>query len=270
MPKYARIFTRGLANRWNGGTLPEDASNTNDSMKLRYEEWKFRAENMSLYRVTKHVGGAQPLALAALLLLVTWLAGCGTTVYKQGDRAADSAQSAALGFQTESQALAGTMATLSDLVDKPAPDLKPQYQSFSAALDGLVAALKRGEVAHNHLVRSNAAFLATWDKQLTTMTNADIRSRSEARRADVSNQFDAAHKRCLEAQDALRSLIGYLQDLRKALSMDLTRGGIDAAKPLVRNANTTADKVQADLAQAGTDLKALSVQMSSGRGQVTQ
>jgi hypothetical protein len=207
---------------------------------------------------------------AALGLAGCWLVGCSTTVYKQGDRAADSAQAAAMAVQTESQTLAGTMATLNDLVDKPAADLKPQFQNFSAALDGLIAALERGEVARNHLVRSNAAFFAAWDKQLTTITNTDVRSSSEARKADVSKQFDAANNRSIQAQDALRSLIGYLQDIRRALSTDLTRNGIEAVKRLVSNANTTANTVQADLAQAGTDLKALSTQMSSGRGPTAQ
>ena len=213
-------------------------------------------------------GGAWPrvLAAAAIALAGFWLAGCSTHVYKRGDRAAAAAQEAATQVETESQALAGTMATLNDLVDKPGPDLRPQFESFNAALDSLGAALKRGEVTRNHLVRSNTTFLAAWDKQLTTITNAEVRSRSEARKTEVSNQFDAAHKRCLQAQDALRSLIGYLQDIRKALSTDLTPGGLKTAKGLVGNANTTASKVQADLGQASADLKALSVGMSSARG----
>ena len=208
----------------------------------------------------------QALVAVGLALTVCYMAGCSTTVYKPGDRSADSAQAAAVAVQTESQSLTGTMSTLNDLVDKPGADLKPQFQSFSAALDSLVAALKRGETARDHLVRSCAAFFASWDKQLTTITNTDIRSRSEARKADVSKQSDAADNRCVEAQDALRSLISYLQDIRRALSTDLTRNGVQAVKNLVSKANTTADKAQAALAQADTNLKASSTQMSSGRG----
>jgi hypothetical protein len=206
------------------------------------------------------------LVIAAIALAGAWLAGCSTTVYKRGDRTADAAQAAAIQVQTESQALAGTLATLNNLVEKPGPDLKPPFQSFSAALDDLAAALKRGDVARNHLVRSNAVFLAAWDKQLTSITNTEVRSRSEARKTEVSNQFEATNSRYVQAQDALRSLIGFLEDIRKALSTDLTPGGTEAVKGLVGDANTTTTKVQAHLAQAMADLKALSTAMSSTGG----
>jgi len=64
----------------------------------------------------------------------------------------------------------------------------------------------------------------------------------------------------------LWSLVDYLQDIRKALSADLTVGGVDAMKPLVSNANTNANSVQTALAQAKTDLNSLSTQMSSAGG----
>jgi hypothetical protein len=204
--------------------------------------------------------------LAALVLAGAWLVGCSTTVYKQGDRAADSAQAAARQAQTQSQALAGTLATLSNLVDKPFPELRLPYQSFSTALDGLVAALKQGGVRGDQLVRSNSLFLASWSKDLTTITNADVRSVSEARRTEVSKQIDAATASYKQAQDALRSLVDYLQDIRRALSTDLTQNGVDVAKPLVSKAGTTASKVQDALTQADTDLTTLSAQMSSARG----
>ena len=138
---------------------------------------------MNTSKETRSGVAVQVLMAAALALAGVWLAGCKTTVYKQGDRAADSAQAAAMAAQTESQSLTGTMSTLNNLVDKPGADLKPQFQNFNAALDSLVAA-RQSEVraARDHLVRNNAAFLTDWDKQLTTITNADVRSRSEARR----------------------------------------------------------------------------------------
>ena len=225
---------------------------------------------MTTHKQTRITAGAEALVIAASVLVGVWLTGCSTTVYKQGDRTAGSAQVAAMDVQSESQALAGTMATLNDLVEKPSPDLKPQFQHFSTALDGLAAALKRADVARNHLVRSNATFVAAWEKQLTTITNSDVRSRSEARKTDVSNQFDAVNKGYAQAQDALRSLTGYLQDIRKALSTDLTPSGVEAVKRLVSDANTTASKVQSDLAQASTDLNAFSAQMSSGKASATR
>ncbi len=223
-------------------------------------------KNIDTQKQIRSGASAQVLVAAVIALAGAWLVGCSTTVYRQGDRTADAAWAAAMQVQTESQALAGAQATLNNLVDKPAADLKPQFLSFSSSVDVLVAAAKQTELSGSHLVRSNAAFIAAWDKQLTTITNAEVRSRSEARKTEVANQFDAAHKRYLQAQEALRPLMGYLQDVRKALSTDLTPGGLEAVKELVGNFNTTTSKLQADLAQAVADLKALSAAMSSTRG----
>ena len=222
--------------------------------------------NMKTQNPIRSVVRVQTVAVLAIALAGAWLAGCSTTVYKQGDRAADAAWMTAMQVQTESQALAGAQATLNNLVEKPAADLKPQFLSFSAALDTLVAAAKKAEVSGDRLVRSNAAFMAAWEKQLTTITNAEVRSRSEARKTEVSGRFDVAHKQYLQAQGTLRPLIGYLQDLRKTLSTDLTPGGLEAVKGLAANANTTVSKAQADLVQAIAELKALSASTSSARG----
>jgi hypothetical protein len=206
------------------------------------------------------------LLAAAVAVAGVWLAGCRTTVYRQGDRAAGSAQMAALEVQTQGQNLGAIMTTLSNLVYQPAADLKPQFQAFSSALDRLVAATQHGGMTGTHLVRSNAAFFAAWTKQLTTITNADVRSRSEARKKEVNDQFNAAHKQYAQAQGALCSLVDYLQDVRKALSMDLTANGLEAAKPLVSTASTDAGQVQTALAQARTELTALGTAMSSVSG----
>jgi hypothetical protein len=224
-----------------------------------------KTQKTSRIRIWKQV-----LSVAALAVGAMWLAGCSTPVYQRGDRAADSAQVAAAQVQTEMQALAGTLTTLTNLVEKPAADLRPGFQAFSASLDGLIAAAQRGEVRAKQLARSNDVFFAAWDKQLTTISNVDIRTRSAARRNQVSTQFRTINDRYGEAREQLSSMISYLEDIRRALSTDLTLNGIEAVKPLVVDAGTTARKVQSDLAQANDDLAALSVQMSSSHAVIAQ
>ncbi len=99
------------------------------------------------------------------------------------------------------------------------------------------------------------------------MNDPEIRKRSLERRAEVSSQFDAASRRHDEARNAMQLLVGYLQDIRKALSTDLTRQGLTAVQPSVNNANESARKVQAALAQSATELDTLSARVSSFRVQ---
>ena len=81
-----------------------------------------------------------PLALAILVL-----AGCSSTGYKKSDAAATASQSAAAEVQAEARTLELTMAALNDLLNKPNPDLKPQFYRFSQSVDELVQGSQRSD-----------------------------------------------------------------------------------------------------------------------------
>ena len=204
--------------------------------------------------------------LAALAGAAIGITACSTAVYQRGDRAAGSTETTASHVQVERQALTSAMTTLSNLVEKPAPDLRPGFDAFSSALDTLIAAAKTSEAKARQMAHSNDVFFTEWDKQLTSITNLDIRRRSATRRNESSTQFRAVNERYLQAQDQLRSLISYLEDLRRALRNDLTRSGLASARPLVANASAVADSVQGDLGQARSDLSSLRAEMSSVPG----
>ena len=61
----------------------------------------------------------------------------------------------------------------------------------------------------------------------------------------------------------MESLISYLQDIRTALSTDLTAGDIQSEKPLTDNAQENARKVQSALDRRSDELTASGARMSS-------
>jgi hypothetical protein len=158
------------------------------------------------------------------------------------------------------------MASLNDLVKKPGPDLRPQFKSFTEALDQLLAAAERGPGTAIRMVHSNAAYIAAWDKELASITNATLRSLSQARKAEVTDQFNAANRDYADAQRALWSLVYHVSDFHKALSLDLTPSGMQAITALLSDVTAEAGKVQAALAQVNRELTAFSTAMSSARG----
>jgi len=211
--------------------------------------------------------GLRFLAAGGLLLMVAWLTGCRTAGYKKADAAALNSQVAAASVRTESQDLEVTIGALNDLVNQPALDAKPQFLRFDQALNRLVAADRRAESEVDRIWRRRAGYLAAWDKEIPTIQDPATRSLSETRKAEVSTQFDAASRRYDEARNNLQPLITFLQDIRKALSTDLTRDGLMAIKPSVSRANDRARQVQAALEQSATDLDTLSSRTASFRVQ---
>ena len=63
-------------------------------------------------------------------------------------------------------------------------------------------------------------------------------------------------------QTSLSPLISYLNDIRKALSTDLTVSGVQATSGLVQTAGQRANSAKQDLAQTAGDLNSLGGAMS--------
>jgi chromosome segregation ATPase len=197
------------------------------------------------------------------MALVCALVGCASTGYDRGDAAAQSLQNTASGIQAESLALDTTLAALKDLVNHPAADLKVQFHVYEAAMDQLVAAADRAQSAGRVMRSKNEAYLQAWDKQLAEMNYEHIRKSSEARRTEVSSQFESVDKRYEELHSAIEPLVAYLRDVQKALSADLTREGLDAVKPIVAKADENAARVQTALGKLATDLSVSGTRLSS-------
>ena len=199
----------------------------------------------------------------AFSIVTLCLAGCASTPYHKGDAAAVSLQDGASEVQGQSRALEVTMGSLDDLVNKPEPDLKPQFKRFSKALDNLTAYAKRNEHSQARVRDKSAAYLESWNQELATMNYEAVRSRSQERKAEVTTYFDSVNRRYHDAQDAMGPLLSYLYDVRRALAADLTPTGLESIKPIVSKARENADKVQLALGRLTPELASSSAKMSS-------
>jgi len=195
-------------------------------------------------------------------LAVVILSGCQSTGYVKSDAAAWHLESTANTLNAEGASLDGSLAALNDLTTNPSGDLRVQFGRFSDAVDKLSSLSSRASGNFESLRKRGAAYFETWNKELLKMNDDQIRQASADRKAQVSSQFESAMGRYRDSQSALTPLIRYLQDIRKALSTDLTIAGVHAANVPVQNANQTAAGVKQNLAQAAGDLNSLGGAMS--------
>jgi hypothetical protein len=208
--------------------------------------------------ITKHL--ARVLAIAAA---VCFAVSCASKGYQKGDIAAASMQKASTEVQAEQRALDGTVAALGELVNAPAGDLSIPFKRYSNALDHLIAAAHRTETTGKTMESKNAAYVEAWDRQLKSIDYQHVRELSEARRTEVTNRVDAINRRYQESQAVVQPLIAYFEDIRKALSTDLTPAGLQSMKEVVQNANNNVAKVQTALDGLSTELTDSSAKMSS-------
>jgi hypothetical protein len=200
------------------------------------------------------------ISVCTVITLVT--CGCAST-YRQGDAASASLHKAAMEIRAESGAIDVTLASLDNLVNNPGPDLKPQFARYSHSLDGLVAASKRAETSAEAAKQKSADFFESWDKRTADIKFEAVRDQSVSRKTQVSTEFNTVNERYRENQAVIEPLISYLQDIRTALSTDLTTGGVQSVKTLADNAAQNAQKVQTALARLSDELSESGARMSS-------
>jgi hypothetical protein len=208
---------------------------------------------------------SQIIPALVVLLVFVCAGGCHSKGYKKGDVAARSLQTAADEVQAESRSIDATMEALNDLVHKPAADLKPQFAHFSKALDRLKRTAAQTERTRERMEVKNAEYFDAWDRQTAEISFGVVREQSESRKAAVTNQFHTVNTRYLEAQDVVRPLISYFEDIRKALSIDLTPEGLESIQSIADNAERNARKVQTALSRLTEELAASSTELSTVR-----
>jgi hypothetical protein len=199
----------------------------------------------------------------ALTVVAGLLCSCASNGYQKGDVAAASMQKAATEVQAEQRALDGTVAALGELMNAPEGDLSIPFKSYSSSLDRLITAARRTEATGKTMELKSAAYVEEWDRQLQSIDYQHIRDLSEARRTEVTNRVEVINRRYKESQEVVQPLISYFEDIRKALSTDLTPVGLQSLKEVVRNANTNVVKVQGALDALSTELTDSSAKMSS-------
>jgi len=191
------------------------------------------------------------------------VSGCASHGYEKGDIAAASMQKAAAEVQAEQRALDATVSALGELVNTQGGDLGLLFRRYSDSLDHLVAAAHRTETTGKKMEVKNADYVDAWDRQLQSIDYQHIRDLSEARRAEVTNRMETVSRRYRESQAAVQPLISYFEDIRKALSTDLTPAGLESLKEVVTNADNNVVKVQTALDALSTELTESSAKMSS-------
>ena len=196
--------------------------------------------------------------------------GCASSNYQKADVAGDCLRTASVKIDAENRSIDVTLNALDDLVNKPSPDLKPQFERFSASLDRLVDASARAKKAAQVADKKSAAYFRNWDKETSEIKYEAVRDQSVSRKTQVSNEFNTVNQRYRENQAVIEPLISYLQDIRISLGTDLTMGGVQSVKPLADNAAQNGRKVQTALTRLTDDLSASGARMSSVSAPETQ
>lgn len=208
----------------------------------------------------------QFITTALLLGFTAMFAGCATSGYKTSERTAATLQSLASRIETTGAQMDIAVTELNNMVNNPQPDLRPQFERFSAAVSKLGSLSNSVHKADGELQARGKLHFDNWEKELAAIQNDTIRASGQTRKLELQSRFDAARNQCLKTLTSLTPVQSDLHDLERFLTADLTTSGFVAIRDSANRVTQQATPVRQSVGNLVTELRSLGVAMSPQNG----
>jgi len=214
--------------------------------------------------MSKTIMLAQGLVVGGLIAMLL-LAGCSSAPKGKGAQTSQRLESLADSVRKGESMTRATMDALKGLIENP-DNMAKQYGEFSSSLSSLTKHAKNVRAAADKMAKESEKYIATWSEEIASINNEDIRSRSAKRQKDVEKSLGELRSHYEELADAFGPFMDDLQDIEKALQMDLTGGGIDAISSIANKAISNGDKVLKLAESVAKDFEEAGLAMSAVQG----
>ena len=119
-----------------------------------------------------------------------------------------------------------TLVSLSELTDPTQTDLRGAYDRYCDNLARLVEHSDTMKREADAMRASRDEYFGKWEEKVTEIDNPTIRKSAEARRKRLRDSHERIITTSGEARDAYQPFMKDLQDIKKFLANDLSKGGI--------------------------------------------
>jgi chromosome segregation ATPase len=144
---------------------------------------------------------------------------------------------------------------LDDLLNHPAARLEPQFDGYVDALERLKGAAESLNEHTDALQRKGREYLISWDREIATVRESELRESASERRQEVARRFDVLQERYAEARDQLAPLLRHLEERKAAISVDLTAAGIAQLQDSFEGARSAVSPARNALNDLGNALR---------------
>lgn len=163
------------------------------------------------------------------------------------------------GIIASQEQIDATLASLAELTDPSQTDLRGAYDRYCAQLTRMSDHAQTMKTEADAMRGSRDQYFGKWEEKVTEIDNPTIRASAEARRKRLRDAHENIVTSSGAARDAYEPFMKDLQDIKKYLAGDLSKGAVadlgDAAK-----------KVQADGANVKQKLGAIVTTLDTVQG----
>jgi hypothetical protein len=195
--------------------------------------------------------------VALLSVLAVLVAGCSTTGPERAQQAASSMDAMRAEIQKTGDLLNGAVATLTDMVEKPKPDLKEQYQAYTGSITALDAQLALVRSRADEVRQRGLAYFDTWKAQSQDISNPEMKQHAQDREAKLREKFESIRTEMGKLGEAAQPLLTSLRDVQTLLSLDLTPQGVQSVAGPAKKAQENLATVKTEAAKVREDIDAV-------------
>ena len=188
-------------------------------------------------------------ALATTLATTFALGGCSSSesqAVKRSEKTVDSLAEFRSQLVSAGTQLDRTMTSL-DGVISASGDRKKAFERY---MKDVAALKKQGEEAKSRAddLRSRSReYVAKWQKEVSSVSNPELKAQAEARRAKVQDRIDEVEADAAAAKNAYVPLMKNLTDIQTVLANDLSAAGVQGVAPVAAAARQDAAALKQSL-----------------------
>jgi hypothetical protein len=194
------------------------------------------------------------------------LSGCGTTAnYQQADKTGEGIASFRDEIVNGKKAIDATMKSLGDIASTATSNPRPAFEQYSKDVSNLESSAEKIKKRAASMKEQGQAYFKQWEMQLAQVSNPEIRSLAETRKAKLQQTFESIRQFSEPLKAQFEPWMSNLKDLQKYLGNDLTVEGVDAAKDLFTKTQTEGLEVQKSMDGLVNELNTISATLTPAK-----
>lgn len=115
-------------------------------------------------------------------------------------------------------------------------DLKQTYKAYASEVSKTVNEADEAEQRADEMRERWQEYITNWEQEADRIRSEQLRAGATERRQGVRDNYNRLRDVANNTRQAYDPFLRQLQDIRRALSLDLTPAGVEAAKPAMETA----------------------------------
>jgi DUF2959 family protein len=183
----------------------------------------------------------------ALFFLAAAVGGCKTTTHQRAEIASRRIGDTQAEAVKAKARITESVSALDDLIKNPQPNIAPQYEKFSDAVDDLEAIVQRTRDRISDMRVKREAYLASWQKEAEAIQDPEMQKRALIRIEEAKADFSKLNVLGEQVKTSFAPFLASFKDLQRYIGSDLTPGGIKSVVDLADKARQGEPPLQKSL-----------------------